>query len=36
MEWTVQGERAYAYTGGKPFNAELPCVVFVHGAQNDH
>lgn len=36
MEWTVQGDRAYAYTGGKPFNAELPCVVFVHGAQNDH
>ena len=36
MEWTVQGERAYAYTGGKPFNPALPCVVFVHGAQNDH
>ncbi|AXV81388.1 alpha/beta fold hydrolase [Ralstonia solanacearum] len=36
MEWTVQGQRAYAYTGGKPFDPALPCVVFVHGAQNDH
>ncbi|KFX27027.1 alpha/beta fold hydrolase [Ralstonia solanacearum] len=36
MEWTVQGQCAYAYTGGKPFDPALPCVVFVHGAQNDH
>ena len=28
--------RAYAYTGGKTFDAALPCVVFVHGALNDH
>jgi pimeloyl-ACP methyl ester carboxylesterase len=27
---------AYAYTGGKPFDASLPCVVFVHGALHDH
>ncbi|MBI5716673.1 MAG: alpha/beta hydrolase [Burkholderiales bacterium] len=27
---------AYAYTGGKPFDPALPCVVFVHGAGNDH
>ena len=27
---------AYAYTGGKPFDAALPCIVFVHGALNDH
>lgn len=27
---------AWAYTGGKPFDAALPCVVFVHGALNDH
>jgi pimeloyl-ACP methyl ester carboxylesterase len=27
---------AYAYTGGKPFDAGLPCVVFVHGALHDH
>ena len=27
---------AYAYTGGKPFDAALPTVVFVHGALHDH
>lgn len=27
---------AYAYTGGRAFDAALPCVVFVHGALNDH
>jgi pimeloyl-ACP methyl ester carboxylesterase len=27
---------AYCYTGGKGFDATLPCVVFLHGAQNDH
>jgi pimeloyl-ACP methyl ester carboxylesterase len=27
---------AYAYTGGKVFDSAKPCVVFVHGAQNDH
>ena len=26
----------YAYTGGRPFDPTLPCVVFVHGALNDH
>jgi pimeloyl-ACP methyl ester carboxylesterase len=26
----------YAYSGGKPFDATLPCVVFVHGALHDH
>lgn len=26
----------HAYTGGKPFDAALPCVVFVHGALHDH
>ena len=36
MELIVQGRRAYAYTGGKPFDARLPCVVFIHGAQHDH
>lgn len=34
---TPQGLRpAYAYTGGRPFDAALPCVVFVHGALHDH
>jgi pimeloyl-ACP methyl ester carboxylesterase len=36
MELTVHGRRAYAYTGGKPFDPALPCVVFLHGALNDH
>jgi pimeloyl-ACP methyl ester carboxylesterase len=30
------GHRAYAYTGGKPFDAARPTVVFIHGAQHDH
>jgi len=36
MNVDVQGRAAYAYTGGKPFAAEGPCVVFIHGALNDH
>ncbi|MDP1901819.1 MAG: alpha/beta hydrolase [Rubrivivax sp.] len=32
----VQGSPAYAYTGGKTFDPNLPCVAFVHGAVNDH
>jgi pimeloyl-ACP methyl ester carboxylesterase len=27
---------AYAYTGGKVFDPRLPCIVFIHGALNDH
>jgi pimeloyl-ACP methyl ester carboxylesterase len=36
MEWQVQGRRAYAYTGGRPFDPAQPCVVFLHGALNAH
>jgi pimeloyl-ACP methyl ester carboxylesterase len=36
MKLQVQGRDAYAYTGGKPFDPTLPCVVFVHGAMHDH
>lgn len=36
MELELNGHRAYAYTGGKAFDAALPTVVFIHGAQNDH
>lgn len=36
MEITVNNAQAYAYTGGKPFNAALPTVAFIHGAENDH
>jgi pimeloyl-ACP methyl ester carboxylesterase len=30
------GKQAYAYTGGKPFDAARPAIVFIHGAQHDH
>jgi len=33
---TVQGKAAYAYTGGKRFDAARPTAVFIHGAQHDH
>jgi len=36
MKVTVEGREAYAYTGGRPFDPALPCVVFIHGAANDH
>ena len=36
MELNVQTSHgkasAYAYTGGKAFDARLPCIVFIHGA----
>lgn len=36
MLFQVQDHQLYAYTGGKAFDANLPTVVFIHGAQNDH
>lgn len=36
MLFNIHGHDAYCYTGGKPFNPELPTAVFIHGAQNDH
>ena len=36
MMFDVQGQPAYCYTGGKPFNPALPTAVFLHGAQHDH
>lgn len=36
MDLQVQGRRVHAYTGGRPFDAALPCVVFLHGALHDH
>lgn len=36
MKLTVQGRTAHVYTGGKALDPALPCVVFVHGALNDH
>ncbi len=32
----VRGKTAYAATGGKDFNPELPTVMFVHGSGLDH
>ena len=31
MEFDVDGRRAYAYTGGRPFDPALPVVAMVHG-----
>ncbi len=36
MKLTLQGQAVYAYTGGKPFDATLPCIAFIHGALHDH
>ena len=36
MELQVNGARTYCYTGGKPFDAAKPTVVFIHGVLNDH
>jgi len=31
-----EGRRAWCHTGGRPFDATLPAIVFLHGAQHDH
>ena len=40
MKLPITGEHgardAYAYTGGKEFDPSLPCIVFLHGALQDH
>jgi pimeloyl-ACP methyl ester carboxylesterase len=36
VELQIQGERAYAYTGGKPFDPRLPALAFIHGGEQDH
>ena len=36
MNYTVNGNTTYAYTGGKTFDAAKPTVVFIHGVLNDH
>jgi pimeloyl-ACP methyl ester carboxylesterase len=36
MECIVDRKAAYAYTGGRTFDAALPTVVFIHGAEHDH
>jgi pimeloyl-ACP methyl ester carboxylesterase len=36
MKLGNEGQQMFAYTGGKPFDPDQPCVVFLHGAQHDH
>ncbi len=36
MQVELHQHTAYAYTGGKTFDASKPTAVFIHGAQNDH
>jgi pimeloyl-ACP methyl ester carboxylesterase len=36
MYLQVNGASTYCYTGGKPFDAAKPTVVFLHGVVNDH
>ena len=36
MDLNVDGKRAFAYTGGKPFDPRLPVVAFIHGGEHDH
>jgi pimeloyl-ACP methyl ester carboxylesterase len=36
MQFEVDNKRVYAYAGGKRFDAKLPTVMFVHGAEHDH
>lgn len=36
MHITVNGHASYCYTGGKPFDAAKPSIIFIHGVLNDH
>jgi pimeloyl-ACP methyl ester carboxylesterase len=36
MELLVEGRKAFAATGGRPFDPAGPAIVFVHGAGMDH
>ena len=36
MHIPVNGHSTYCYTGGKPFDAAKPTLVFIHGVLNDH
>lgn len=36
MYLDIDGRRVYAYTGSRALVASQPCIVFVHGAGNDH
>ena len=36
MELPVDGRKVYSATGGRPFDAVKPAVIFIHGAGQDH
>jgi pimeloyl-ACP methyl ester carboxylesterase len=36
VDLTVEGQRAFAATGGRPFDAARPTALFIHGAGMDH
>jgi pimeloyl-ACP methyl ester carboxylesterase len=36
MQLKVDGRQVYAATGGRPFDADKPAIVFLHGAGMDH
>jgi pimeloyl-ACP methyl ester carboxylesterase len=36
MKFLVQNQPCYGYTGGKPWDASKPALLFIHGAANDH
>ena len=36
MQIDVDGHSIFATTGGRPFDAARPAIIFVHGAGNDH
>jgi pimeloyl-ACP methyl ester carboxylesterase len=36
MKLEVCGRDTYIYTAGRPLDAALPCVVFIHGGDQDH
>ena len=36
MNYAINGQALYAYSGGKAFDAAKPTLVFIHGVLNDH
>lgn len=36
MYLEVNGQQTYSATGGKTFDSQLPCVLFIHGSGMDH
>jgi pimeloyl-ACP methyl ester carboxylesterase len=36
MKFIVNEHSTYCYTGGKPFDAAKPTLIFIHGVLNDH